>query len=37
MRCEVVSRFLSVRKTNRIYPDTGERGEAYDAEASLDR
>jgi hypothetical protein len=29
--------FFSVRSANGIYPDTGESGEAYDAEASLDR
>jgi hypothetical protein len=29
--------FLSFRNTNGIYPDTGESGEAYDAEASPDR
>ncbi len=28
--------FLAFRNTNRIYPDTGESGEAYDAEASLE-
>ncbi len=29
--------FFSVRNANGIYPDTGESGEAYDAEASLNR
>jgi hypothetical protein len=29
--------FFSIRNANGIYPDTGESGEAYDAEVSLDR
>lgn len=28
--------FLSIKKTNEVYPDTGESSDAYDAEASAD-
>jgi hypothetical protein len=31
------SSFFTVRNANGIYPETGESGEAYDAERSLER